>query len=56
MDHCKSLYTDAKTEEALKALAKATGLSQSRIFRKLVAMAVARFEKEQSAAFLLPSE
>jgi hypothetical protein len=48
----KTLYTDALTDNLLRELAKASGLSQSEVYRKLVAQAAARAKKEKSAGFL----
>jgi hypothetical protein len=52
----KTLMTDRDTSDKLKALSAKTGLSQAHIFRRLVAAAHARFEKEKSGAFLLAAD
>jgi len=55
-DYPKTFMTDKETHESLKELAQATGLTQSLLFRKMVAQTCARFKKEKSAAFLLAND
>ena len=56
IDQYITFATDIVTKNKLKELSKSTGISQSRIFRTMIAMAAERFEKEQSGAFLLASD
>jgi len=52
----KTLYTDDMTDALLADLAKTSGLSQSHIYRKLVAMAADRVKNGKSHAFLLAND
>jgi DNA-binding phage protein len=56
IDQLVGFSADMETVKNMKAIAKDTGMSQSLIFRRLIAMAVARSEKEQSYGFLIASE